>query len=364
MTMNIGLVGLPNVGKSTLFNALTKSSNAAAENFPFCTIDSNVGTVPIFDERLPKIAKIVGAQKIIFESIQFVDIAGLVKNAVEGEGLGNKFLAHIRECDAIAIVCRFFDDDNVIHVAGKINPADDLQVILTELLLADLQTAEKFLAKSKSGAKSGEKTAKKKAEFAEKVFKNLSDGKKISEMEIKEEEEKILKEIQFLTAKKIFFIANISESEIDNFDLELAKKKLQINDSSEILPICAKIESEISQLPEEEIEEFLQSMGMKISGLQKLTQVGKKILKIANFFTAGEKEARAWNIPINAPAEIAAGKIHSDFQKNFIRAEVVSTENFLKFGGWINCREKGVIRIEGRDAIISDGDICLFRVGK
>lgn len=361
MSLKIALVGLPNVGKSTLFNALTKSTAAAAENFPFCTIDPNVGIVPLKDERLEQISKVAKTNTIIPETIEFVDIAGLVKGASKGEGLGNQFLSHIRECDAVAMVLRFFEDRNITHVEGKVDPKTDKEVIETELILADLQTAEKSLEKAKRNAKSGEKDAVARASALEKVVTVLSEGKRASTAELDEDEMFLFEQMQFLTAKPFLYVANVAEDEVGNFDDDAAKKSLELAENEELVSISAKIEAELSGLSDEEAAEFLEDMGLSTSGLQKLAFAAHHELGLARYFTAGEKEARAWTIPQGASAPQAAGVIHTDFEKGFIRADVVSWKNFVELGGWSACREKGVCKSEGKDYIMNDGDVCLFK---
>ncbi len=361
VSLQIALVGLPNVGKSTLFNALTKSNAAAAENFPFCTIDPNVGIVALEDERLNKIADTAGSKKIIPETIEFVDVAGLVKGASAGEGLGNQFLSHIRQCDAVALVLRFFEDGNITHVSGTIDPASDREVIETELILADLQTVEKMVEKAIRNAKSGEKDAVSRASALKKLQKILSEGKRASEAELTEDEEILFKEIQFLTSKPFLYVANVSENEIGDFDENAAKLTLGLSDSDELIAISAKIESELSGLSDEEAQEFLIDMGLETSGLQKLAHAAHQILGLSRYFTAGEQEARAWTIPKDATAPQAAGVIHTDFEKGFIRADVAGWRDFIENKGWHGCREKGLARSEGKDYVMKDGEVCLFK---
>ena len=361
MSLKIALVGLPNVGKSTLFNALTKSTAAAAENFPFCTIDPNVGIVPLNDERLERIAQVAGTQKIIPETIEFVDVAGLVKGASKGEGLGNQFLSHIRECDAVAMVLRFFEDGNIVHVDGSVDPKRDKDIIETELILADFQTAEKSLEKAKRNAKSGESEAVHRANALQKVFDVLRAGKRASAAELDEDEAFLFREMQFLTAKPFLYVANVSEQEVGNFDDAAAKKMLGLADDDELVSISAQIEAELSGLSEEEAQDFLEDMGLQESGLQKLAFAAHHKLGLSRYFTAGEKEARAWTIPKGATAPQAAGVIHTDFEKGFIRADVTSWKDFVEHGGWSGCREKGLCRSEGKEYVMRDGDVCLFK---
>ncbi len=361
MSLQIALVGLPNVGKSTLFNALTKSTAAAAENFPFCTIDPNVGIVQLEDERLEKIAEVAKAAKVVPETIEFVDVAGLVKGASQGEGLGNQFLSHIRECDAVALVLRFFEDGNIIHVDGKIDPKSDMEVIETELILADLQTAEKAHHKAERNAKSNEKEAVLRASALGKVKTVLAEGKRASAAEIEEDEQFVLKEIQFLTRKPFLCVANVAEAEVAAFDIASAKAALGLGDHDELVVVSAKIEAELAGLEPEEAAAFLADLGLESSGLQKLAHVAHKRLGLSRYFTAGEQEARAWTIRAGMTAPQAAGVIHTDFEKGFIRADVVPAEDFIAQGGWSKCREKGLARSEGKEYVMHDGDVCLFK---
>jgi len=363
MPLQIGLVGLPNVGKSTLFNALTRSSAATAENFPFCTIDPNVGIVPVADSRLEQIAKTVSAQRIVPETIEFVDIAGLVEGASKGEGLGNQFLATIRECDAVAMVLRFFANPDTIHVAGRVDPRSDLAIIETELILADLQSVEKALERAKKGVKSGKSEDIFRASALEKIVVHLAAGDRASKAELTEEELFVKKEFPLLTGKPFLFVANVDEDAVASFDVEAAKKELNLLPSDEIVPISAKIESELAGLSDVEAAEFLADLGLSEPGIQKLARSAQNILGISRFFTAGEIEARAWTIPKNASAPKAAGKIHGDFEKKFIRADVIAWEKFVECGGWSKAREKGLVRSEGKEYAVQDGDICLFKTG-
>lgn len=361
MSLQIALVGLPNVGKSTLFNALTKSTAAAAENFPFCTIDPNVGIVQLEDERLEQIAATAKAAKIIPETIEFVDVAGLVKGASVGEGLGNQFLSHIRECDAVALVLRFFEDGNIIHVDGRVDPRADKEVIETELILADLQTAENALGKAERNAKSNEKDAVLRASALRKIKTVLAEGNRASAAEIDEDERFVLKEIQFLTSKPFLFVANVAEDKVAEFDVEQAKSLLGLGDADELIAVSAKIEAELAGLSPEEAKEFLDDLGLQESGLQKLAHSAHRILGLSRYFTAGEKEARAWTIRQGYTAPQAAGVIHTDFEKGFIRADVVNWHDFVTHGGWSKCRELGKVRSEGKEYVMRDGDVCLFK---
>ena len=364
MALHIALVGLPNVGKSTLFNALTKSTAAAAENFPFCTIDPNIGIVPIKDERLDALATTIKSEKVVPETMEFVDVAGLVKGASEGEGLGNKFLSHIRECDAVCMVLRFFVNDDIIHVHGGIDPKGDMEVIETELILADFQTAEKSLEKAQRNAKSGktEDIARKNA--LEKIFSALQKGKRASTAKLEEDEVFLWKEMSFLTSKPFLFVANVGEDDVANFDIETEKKNLGLNESDDLVPISAQIEAELSTLSEEEAAEFLQDFGLTESGLQKLAHAAHHALGLSRYFTAGVQEARAWTIPKYCTAPQAAGVIHTDFEKGFIRADTINWKDFVDCGGWTHGREKGLVRSEGKDYLVQDGDVCLFKFQK
>jgi ribosome-binding ATPase len=353
MPLSIGIVGLPNVGKSTLFNILTKKQ-VEASNYPFCTIDPNVGVVKVPDERLEKIAQISQPAKIIPTFIEFTDIAGLVKGAHEGEGLGNQFLSHIRECDAICEVVRDFSDKNVIHVNGEVNPTDDQETINMELIFADLKTVEKRLEKVIRESKSGDKDAIKEKGILEKLKTNLSEGKAAREIDIKEEERLIIKSLSLLTIKPIIYALNSDDTEKDsNFDWD-----------GDTLRINVKMEEEIASLPEEEQKEYMTELGIEKSGLDRLIKSSYKLLGLETFFTTGKDETRAWTIKGGSKAPQAAGEIHTDFEKGFIRAEVVSWDKFIEAGGEAKCKELGLIRTEGKDYIIKDGDICNFLINK
>ncbi len=348
MALSIGIVGLPNVGKSTLFNALTKKQ-VEASNYPFCTIDPNVGTVKVPDERLDQIAEISKPEKIIPTFIEFYDIAGLVKGANQGEGLGNKFLSHIRECDAICEVIRDFKSSNIIHVDGKIDPKSDKEVIDTELMLADLATVTKRLEKEKKTSRSGDKEAIKTRDVLEKIKHSLEEGISVRSVELEKEEKKIIKGLSLLTEKPIIYILNIDDSNIgDVLDLE------------NVIKLNAKQEQEIVGLGEEEQEEFIKELGLEKSGLDQLIKVCYNLLGLITFFTTGKDETRAWTVAGGSPAPEAAGKIHSDIKDGFIRAEVIGWKEFINVGGEGLAREKGLIRTEGKDYIIQDGDICNF----
>ena len=354
MGFKCGIVGLPNVGKSTLFNALTASKNAEAANFPFCTIDPNVGVVDVIDERLDKLAKLSNSKKKIYTNITFVDIAGLVKGASRGEGLGNKFLSHIREVDAIIHLVRCFDSQKITHVNSKINPIDDLEVIKTEIILSDLESIRKKLEKSKKKVLND-----KEIKILEEKLDQLNKG---VEIEIKDEnEEKFLNSIGLLSIKPKIIVCNVDEENIStgNIYTKLIRDKYA---DEKIVNICADIEDQLSDLDENEKETFMKDIGLNKTGLNKLIKEGYDLLKLDTFFTSGPKESRAWTVRKNTLAPKAASVIHTDFEKNFIRAEAVTCEDFLKFGSAEKCKENGKLRIEGKDYIVKDGDVLHFRV--
>jgi GTP-binding protein YchF len=355
MPLSIGIVGLPNVGKSTLFNLLTKKGVEAA-NYPFCTIDPNVGVVKVPDFRLDELAKVSKPKQIIPTTIEFVDIAGLVAGAHKGEGLGNQFLAHIRECDAICEVIRDFKDGNIIHVNGQIDPESDKETINMELIFADLSTVEKRLEKMKREVKSGDKEIKNNIVILEKIYQKLVNGEAIRDLEFEKEELPFVKTLNLLTIKPILYLLNID----DNY-----QNTTTINTSGdEILAINVKLEEEIVALPEEDQAEYIKELGLKQSGLDQLIQKAYKLLNLETFFTTGPDETRAWTIIKNTKAPQAAGEIHTDFIKNFIRAEIINWQKLVECGSEAKARELGLIRTEGKDYIVSDGDVCNFLIGK
>ena len=361
MGFTCGIVGLPNVGKSTIFNALT-SAGAESANYPFCTIDPNVGIVPVPDPRMDQLARIVNPQRTFPTTIEFLDIAGLVKGASQGEGLGNKFLGHIRSVDAIVHVVRCFEDQNVVHVDGSVNPVRDVEIIQTELALADLDTVEKKLLRAEKQAKSGDIKVKEEAEFYARVKMSLEQGQ--SPRDLAESDDELIwqRDLHLLTGKPVLYVANVAEDDLEGKHPFVAQlRELVAREQARLVTICGQVEAEISELDGEEKQHFLVEMGLAESGLDALIRSGYELLGLITYFTAGVKEVRAWTIPLGTKAPQAAGVIHSDFEKGFIRAEVIAYNSFIDAGGETGAKEKGLMRLEGKEYVARDGDVMHFR---
>lgn len=361
MGFNCGIVGLPNVGKSTIFNALT-SAGAESANYPFCTIDPNVGIVQVPDPRMNKLAEVVNPERMLPTTIEFLDIAGLVKGASRGEGLGNQFLGHIRSVNAIVHVVRCFDDENVVHVSGSVDPVRDVEIIQTELALADLDTVEKRLARVEKQAKSGDRKMKEEADFYLRVKSALEQGKPARGMAGNDDEQLILRDLHLLTDKPVLYVANVAEDDLEGKHPFVAKvRELAAGEGAGVVTICGRIEAEIAELEGEEKDAFLADMGLAESGLDRLIRSGYELLGLVTYFTAGKKEVRAWTITSGTKAPQAAGVIHSDFEKGFIRAEVIAYEDFVAARGEAGAKEKGLMRLEGKEYVAQDGDVMHFR---
>ncbi|EYE88404.1 GTP-binding protein YchF [Fervidicella metallireducens AeB] len=362
--MKLGIVGLPNVGKSTLFNAITQAG-AESANYPFCTIEPNVGVVAVPDHRLEKLKEIYNSEKIIPAVIEFYDIAGLVRGASKGEGLGNKFLSHIREVEAIVHVVRCFEDSNIVHVDGSVDPIRDIETINLELIFSDIETLERRMERTKKAARSGDKNANQEMVFMEKLKAHLENSKPARTLEMTDDERDILKQLFLLTSKPVIYAANLSEDDIVNgYENNIYLNKViefASSEESQVIPICAKIEEEISALEDDEKQAFLEDYGLEESGLNRLIKASYKLLGLMSFLTAGPKEVRAWTIKIGTKAPQAGGKIHSDIERGFIRAEVISFDVLVKCGSEAAAKEKGLYRLEGKDYIMQDGDVVFFR---